>query len=161
MLLGFTTTAATYFGLMPVDFPEPRRKSDGSSGRPSSCRAPSPCVIVPALLPRTLSARQARPLDTVWLGRIVATHRRKILWTAAAATVLLGVASASLRVVPTLQKLQPQTAATSVEREIFQRFSVPDDVVLMLAEGTRHRRPGRRERRGDGSPPRQGVQRTG
>jgi hypothetical protein len=49
---------------------------------------------------------------------------------------VLGIAAFRLRIVPTLQKLQPQTAATRAERDVFRRFSVPDEVVLVLATGT-------------------------
>jgi hypothetical protein len=134
MMLGFTTTSATYYGLVPIDFPSLNEVGRllGTSILVSGALA---IVTVPALLPRRLTPRQARPLAARWLGRLVIRYRKPVLWVAAAVTVALGIAAPSLRVVPALQKLQPQTAGTLVERDILSRFAVPDDVVIVLAEG--------------------------
>jgi predicted RND superfamily exporter protein len=134
MWLGFATTAATYFGLVAIDFPSLNEVGRllGTAVLVSALLA---TAIVPALVPRRLKPRQARSLATPWLWGLVTRHRRAILWSAAAATILLAAAAPALRVVPTLQKLQPQTSATLVEREIFSRFAVPGDAIIVLAQG--------------------------
>jgi predicted RND superfamily exporter protein len=136
MLLGFTTTAATYFGLLPIDFPS-LNEVGRLIGIGILVSGVLSIAIVPALLPERVSARQAHPMSNDWLGRIVIRRRRTILWAAAALTLLLGAAAPGLRVDPALQRLQPQTEGTRVEREILTRFAVPDDVILLSAEGSR------------------------
>jgi len=134
MWLGFTTTAAIYFGLTLIDFPS-LNEVGRLVGVAILLSGALVVLVVPALLPRTLSARQARTLPMGWLGRFVSRHRRAIVWSSAALTVVASVAALDLRVVPSLQRLQPQTAGTRVEREILATFAVPDDTLLMVAEG--------------------------
>ena len=134
MWLGFSTTAAMYFGLTLIDFPSLNEvgRLIGTAILVSGVLA---VIVVPALLPRVLSVRQARALSMPWLGRFVWRHRRAIVWSGVAVTAITVVSAVDLRVVPTLQRLQPQTAGTRVEREIVATFSVPDDTLLIVAEG--------------------------
>ena len=134
MVIGFTTTAATYFGLVPVDLP-----ALGELGRIIGlgvlvCGAAA-IVMVPALVPRQDGPVQARNFQTPWLPQFVDRFRTGILIVAALVTVVLGVASRHLRVVPTIQKLESHTPGSDVERDIMRRFNLPEDALFVVAEG--------------------------
>jgi predicted RND superfamily exporter protein len=86
------------------------------------------------MLPRRSGVREGRSLDVEWLGRLVENHAVTIVTVGAATTVLLGLAATRLHVDTSIGRLQAQTGGAVLEREITERFSLPDDVLLVLNE---------------------------
>jgi uncharacterized protein len=134
MMLGYLTTAATFFGLMAVDFPTLQELGRLIGIGILMCGVFT-LALTPALLPRRTGERANRPLTTAWLARSVRQGRAPILVATVFATVGLGVAATRLRVVPTLQRLEPHTVETDRERAIATRFGLPEDVVLVVTRG--------------------------
>ena len=134
MWLGFGTTAVMYFGLTLIEFPSLNEvgRLIGIAILVSGAVA---VVVVPTLLPREVSGTPTRGLSMPWIGRVVSCHPRAIVLCGAALTVVAIVVAIDLRVVPTLDRLQPRTEGTAVEREILSAFAVPDDILLIMAEG--------------------------
>ena len=62
----------------------------------------------------------------------VTANTTAILWVGAVATVGLAAAATQLRLDPSIAKLQAQTAGAALEREVAVRFSLPQDVLLVL-----------------------------
>ena len=130
--LGFTTTAATYFGLVAIDFPS-LEEVGRLIGVGILLSGLFTVLLVPGLLPET--PPDIRLPTTEWLGPFVVQFRGYIVWAAVIVTLGLGVAAVGLTVVPDLERLQPQTDAARAEEELLARFSIPDEVVLMLTQG--------------------------
>ncbi len=130
--LGFTTTAATYFGLVAIDFPS-LEEVGRLIGVGILLSGLFTVLLVPGLLPET--PPDVRLPTTEWLGPFVVQFRGYIVWTAVIVTLGLGVAAVGLTVVPDLERLQPQTDAARAEEALLERFSIPDEVVLMLTQG--------------------------
>ena len=130
--LGFTTTAATYFGLVAIDFPS-LEEVGRLIGVGILLSGLFTVLLVPGLLPET--PPDIRLPTTEWLGPFVVQFRGYIVWTAVIVTLGLGVAAVGLTVVPDLERLQPQTDAVRAEEALLERFSIPDEVVLMLTQG--------------------------
>lgn len=133
MMIGFTTTAATYFGLVLIDFPS-LEEIGRLIGMGILLSGVLTVFIVPALLPE--HPARLRFLTADRLAHVVCRHRRALLAASVLLTVGLGLAARDLRVVPTLQKLRPQTEAAQAEAAMFAQFAVPDEIVLMLAHGS-------------------------
>jgi predicted exporter len=133
MLLGMWTTAATFYGLMFVDFPSLQQLGRLLGHSMMVCGILT-LVLVPALLPR----RPRRPVGAMLMPGLAASiraRRRTILGVAIVATVLLGAAAARIRINPTLDRLRSVTDAARLEASIGSRFGLPDDVYVVLAEG--------------------------
>ena len=130
--MGFTTTAATYFSLMTIDFPalEEIGRLIGIGILMSGLFT---VLLVPGLLPTTLP--RVRLPTTDWLGRFVGRFTGPIIGTAIVFTLALGAASIDLRVVPSLEELQPDTLAAQAEAALMERFQIHDEAVLILAQG--------------------------
>ena len=131
---GFTTTAATFFGLVPIDFPA-LAELGRIIGLGILLCGVFTLVLVPALVPRHLPPAHRRRIETPWLYALVERRRRAILAIAAGLSIVLGIAAADLRIVPTVDKLQARTAGSESEESIARRFSLPRDTVLVLAAG--------------------------
>jgi predicted RND superfamily exporter protein len=131
MMLGYFTTAATFFGLTLVDFPTLQELGRLIGAGILMCGLFT-LALTPALLPRHLTRRTNRPLTTPWLARLVTRGRSAILVVAAIATVGLGIAATRLRLVATLERLEPQTVETEREKQVAKRFGLPEDVVLAV-----------------------------
>ena len=134
MLLGMFTTAATFYGLMFVDFPSLWQLGRLIGHSMVICGVLT-LVLVPALLPRR-APKQRRPL--LLMPRLAAgilRRRQLILWTAAGITVALGAAALDLKVDPTLDRLRSTTDAARLEERIGPAFGLPGDVYVVLAEG--------------------------
>jgi uncharacterized protein len=133
VVLAQLTTAATFFALLFVDFPT--LQDLGSLvglGILLCCGAT--VVLLPALLPKQTGTRSGRAISAPWLGRLVTRAAGPIVWVSAVATILLAAASTRLRLDTTIQRLQAQTRGVSLETEMADRFSLPRDVLLVLAE---------------------------
>ena len=134
MWLGFATTAVMYFALTLIDLPS-LNEVGRLIGVAILVSGAAAVVIVPTLLPRGAFGSPPRGLSIRWIGRVVSYHPRAILWCGTAMTVVAMVVAVELRVVPTLDRLQPRTEGMAVEREILSAFAVPEDTLLIVAEG--------------------------
>ena len=89
MLLGMWTTAATFYGLTFVDFPSLQQLGLLIGHSMVICGILT-LVLVPALLPRSVSPRRRRGLTMPRLAEWVARHRGVVLGVSALATVRAG-----------------------------------------------------------------------
>jgi predicted RND superfamily exporter protein len=135
MLLGMFTTAATFYGLMFVDFPSLRQLGRLIGHSMMMCGVLT-LVLVPALLPRQTPRRPRPPLLLPRLASWIAHRRTPILAAAAGLTLMLGAAATRLRVDPTLNRLRSTTEAASLEERIGPAFGLPGDAYVVLAEGS-------------------------
>src|SRR6185295_7313484 len=105
MLLGMFTTAATFYGLMFVDFPSLQLLGRLIGHSMLICGLLT-LVMVPALLPHRPPRRPRRSLLMPRLAAWIVRRRTAILWAAAGLTVASGAAAVRLRVDPTLERLR-------------------------------------------------------
>ena len=134
MLLGMWTTAATFYGLMFVDFPSLQQLGRLIGHSMVICGLLT-LLLVPALLPRRPPKTGTRGLRMPRLAAWTQRHRRPLLAGAAVVTIVLGAASLRLQVDPTLDRLKSATRAARLGDEIVKRFGLPGDVTIVLAEG--------------------------
>lgn len=132
MLLGMTTSAATFLALTLVSFPA-LQELGRLIGIGMLLGGLLTLLIVPALLPATVRPRRSLRLDA--LPAFVQRHARLVLASAAGVTLLLGVALPSLRLDLSLQRLQPRTPQAAFDREVARRFGLPEDMVIVLGRG--------------------------
>ena len=133
MLLGMWTTAATFYGLMFVDFPTLQQLGRLLGHSMVICGLLT-LVMVPALLPRRPPRGRASlvmPRLAAWIVR----WRRAILAAGVVMTCALGLAATGIRINPTLERLRSVTPAARLETRIGPAFGLPDDVYVVLAEG--------------------------
>jgi predicted exporter len=131
VLLGMATTAATFLAMTFVDFPS-LQQLGLLIGIGMIAGAPFTLFLIPAMFPKRVRARP--PVLAPWLGAIV-TRRRTIGVTTVVLTAALAMAIPMLRVDLRLERLQLETPAARLERDMAARFSLPRDVVLLLGEG--------------------------
>ena len=135
VVLGNVTTAATFYALSVVDFP-----SLAQMGRLVGLSILLACGLTLLLLPGLLAVgprtQVARTFTTAWLFPLVERHSKAILVAIVVLTVGLGAALPRLRINTRIDRLQPQTPAVTMQKEIGARFSLPDDVAIVLAEGS-------------------------
>ena len=135
MLLGMWTTAATFYGLMFVDFPSLQQLGRLIGHSMVVCGILT-LVMVPALLPRRSTGRPGRALLLMpGLARWIERHRRVILVVSAVLTCALGFSATRLHVNPTLERLRSVTDAARIEMKIASAFGLPSDVYVVIAEG--------------------------
>jgi predicted RND superfamily exporter protein len=133
MLLGMWTTAATFYGLLFVNFPSLQQLGALIGHSMVACGILT-LVMVPALLPRRRPAR-VRALLMPRFARWIDRGKWWVLGGSAVATILLGAAAVHLRVNPTLERLRSVTDAARLEAKIGDMFGLPSDVYIVLAEG--------------------------
>ena len=135
MLLGMWTTAATFYGLMFVDFPSLQQLGRLIGHSMFVCGILT-LVMVPALLPRRSTGRPGRALLLMpGLARWIERHRRVILVVSAVLTCALGFSATRIHVNPTLERLRSVTDAARLETKIASAFGLPSDVYVVIAEG--------------------------
>jgi uncharacterized protein len=134
MLLGMWTTAATFYGLMFVDFPSLQQLGMLVGHSMVICGVLT-LLLVPALLPRQAPRARVRALTLPALPIWIAAHRRAIVVAAVALTCVLGAASTRLRVDPSLERLRSVTDAAKLEARINSAFGLPATIYVVLAEG--------------------------
>ncbi len=133
MLLGMWTTAATFYGLMFVDFPS-LQELGRLVGHSMVVCGLATLFLVPATLPRRPRIVQ-RALVLPGLATWIIRHRTAIIAGSIAATVLLGVAAARIRVNPTLERLRSVTDAAALEARIGSTFGLPGEVSVIVIAG--------------------------
>ena len=134
MLLGMFTTAATFYGLMFVDFPSLQELGRLIGHSMVICGVLT-LIMVPALLPRQAPRRSIRALLMPGLAEWIRKYRRGVIAVGVALTLGLGVAATKLRINPTLERLRSVTDAARLEEQIGSAFGLPRDVYIALASG--------------------------
>src|SRR5262249_24896475 len=117
MLLGMWTTAATFYGLMFLDFPRLQQLGRLLGHSVTACGVLT-LRMVPALLPRRPLRRPAPVLLMPRLAAWIAVRRRTFLVASALITCALGLAAARMRINPTLDRLRSTTPAARLEATI-------------------------------------------
>jgi len=133
MLLGMWTTAATFYGLMFVDFPS-LRELGRLVGHSMVVCGLATLFLVPATLPRR-APRAQRILVLPALAAWILGHRTAIVAGSIVLTVVLGAAAVRLRVDPTLERLRSVTDAAALEARVGSAFGLPREVSVVIAEG--------------------------
>jgi hypothetical protein len=134
MLLGMWTTAATFYGLMFVDFPS-LQELGRLVGHSMVVCGLATLFLVPATLPRKARA-VPRALVLPGAASWILRYRTPILIGSLAVTVLLGAAASRIRINPTLERLRSTTDAAAVEARIASTFGLPGEVGVILAQGS-------------------------
>jgi predicted RND superfamily exporter protein len=134
MLLGMWTTAATFYGLMFVDFPSLQQLGRLLGHSMMACGILT-LVMVPALLPRRPPRRRVAALRMPRLAHWIVRRRRPLLAAAVILTCILGAAATRIRVNPTLDRLRSVTGGAQLATQIGAAFGLPSDVYVVLAEG--------------------------
>jgi uncharacterized protein len=134
MLLGMWTTAATFYGLMFVDFPSLQHLGRLLGHSMVACGILT-LVMVPAFLPRRPQRRRAAALVLPRLAAWIVRWRGGVLLAGVAVTIALGAAATRIRINPTLDRLRSVTPAAQLESTIGPAFGLPSDVYVVLAEG--------------------------
>jgi predicted RND superfamily exporter protein len=135
MVLGMWTTAATFYGLMAVDFPSLEQLGRLIGHAMVACGVAT-FFLVPALLPRRAPKDRPRKLILPALAAFVGQHRALLLTAAALITVVLGIAARGLTINPSLDRLRSTTPGAVFEEEVARMFGLPSEVYLVLAEDT-------------------------
>jgi predicted exporter len=135
MLLGMWTTAATFYGLVFVDFPSLEQLGSVIGHSMVICGLVT-LILVPALLPRAHPSRSIRSLTMPRFARWIEQRRSAILVAALAATLLLAAASTQLRINPTLDRLRSVTPGAVLLQRIGPMFGISDDVSVVMARGS-------------------------
>ncbi len=134
MLLGMWTTAATFYGLLFVDFPSLEQLGTVIGHSMVLCGLLT-LFLVPALLPRQ-AARPGRLLSMPRFAAWVDRQGRMILAVALGITIVLAVASARLVINPTLDRLRSVTPGAELLHRIGPMFGLPDDVSVVMTSGS-------------------------
>src|SRR5262249_2969858 len=134
MLLGMWTTAATFYGLMFVDFPSLQHLGRLLGHSMVMCGILT-LVMVPAFLPRRPPKRRVLALVMPRLAGWIVRRRRLILVAGLALTLASAALATRIRVNPTLDRLRSVTPAAQLEPKIGPAFGLPSDVSVILAEG--------------------------
>jgi predicted RND superfamily exporter protein len=134
MLLGMWTTAATFLGLLVVDFPSLEQLGLLIGLSMVVCGIMT-LLLVPASLASGAPRRQPRALTLPGVANFVRHHRTHVLLASAVITVVLGYFATTLRVNLTLDKLRSVTPGARMVEEVTRGFGLPDDVFVVLAEG--------------------------
>ena len=124
------TTAATFYGLMFVDFPSLQHLGRLLGHSMVMCGILT-LVIVPAFLPRRPPARKSAALVMPSLAAWLVRWRRAVLLTGLATTIALGAAALRTRINPTLDRLRSVTPAAQLESAIGPAFGLPNDVYIV------------------------------
>jgi predicted exporter len=134
MLLGMWTTAATFYGLMFVDFPS-LQELGRLVGHSMVVCGLATLFLVPATLPRRAPRHAGRALVLPGLATWIERHQRIIIGGSIALTLLLGLAATRVSINPTLERLRSVTDAARLEARIGSAFGLPGEVSVVLAEG--------------------------
>jgi predicted RND superfamily exporter protein len=134
MLLGMWTTAATFYGLMFVDFPS-LQELGRLVGHSMVICGLATLFLVPATLPRKPQRHPGRPLVLPRLAAWIQRHRRSVIGASIAVTVVLALAASRLHVNPTLERLRSVTDAAQLETRIASMFGLPGEVSVVMAKG--------------------------
>jgi uncharacterized protein len=136
VVLAQGTTAATFGALLLVDFPTLQDLGLLVGVGILLC-CMFTLLVLPVLLSWRSSAESGRMMTSSWLGRFVTARAAAILAVGGVATIMLGVAAFRLRLDASITRLQAQTPGAELEREVAAKFSLPQDVLLVLNDHDR------------------------
>jgi uncharacterized protein len=134
MLLGMLTTAATFYGLVFVDFPSLQQLGLVIGHSMVACGLLT-LVLVPALLPTRRPSGPIKVLTWPSLASWIVAHRRGVLAVSAVATAVLGAVSFTLNVDTSLERMRSTTPGAKFEESVRERFGLPTDVYVWLQQG--------------------------
>ena len=134
MLLGMLTTAATFYGLVFVDFPSLQQLGLVIGHSMVACGVLT-LVLVPALLPTHRPRGPIRVLTWPSLASWITKHRTRVLAVSAVVTVGLGAASLRLHVDTSLERMRSTTPGALFEESVRKMFGLPSDVYVWLQHG--------------------------
>ncbi|MEP6592041.1 MAG: MMPL family transporter [Acidobacteriota bacterium] len=134
MFLGMLTTAATFYGLVFVDFPSLQQLGLVIGHSMVACGVLT-LVLVPALLPRQRPRGPIRELTWPQFAAWTTRHRRGVMAVSAVVTVVLGAAALRLHVDTSLDRMRSTTPGAVYEESVRALFGVPTDVYVYLQEG--------------------------
>jgi predicted RND superfamily exporter protein len=135
MLLGMWTTAATFLGLLVVDFPSLEQLGLLVGLSMIVCGVMT-LLMVPAALPSTPPATPRRSLALPAIPAFVTRHRAAVLSVSLALTIVMGYFASTLKVDLTLDRLRSVTPGARVLEDVTRVFAIPQDVYIVLAEGS-------------------------
>ncbi len=137
MLLGMWTTAATFLGLLVVDFPSLQQLGLLIGVGMLVCGVLT-LLIVPAALaraPRPPRTVERRSFELPALASAVRRHRVPVLVAAGLLTVASAGLMSTLRVNPTLERLRSVTPGALLTEQVTEDFGLAGDVVLVVETG--------------------------
>lgn len=134
ILLGVTTTAATFGALLWLDFASLKEIGALVGGGILICGALT-LIALPAFATGWPPPPTAPPLESRWLAAVVTRRAGLIVTTAVMVTAVLAPGVPRVRLDATLDRLRPQLTASEVERRIAAEFQLPSEVYLVMAEG--------------------------
>jgi predicted RND superfamily exporter protein len=135
MFLGMLTTAATFYGLVFVDFPALRQLGLLIGHSMVACGVLT-LLLIPALLPHRSTTRgRFATLEWPGLAAWIRRYRGVLLGAAAGLTIVLAIASMRLHVNATLDRLKSTTPAAQAEERVERLFGLPSDIYVALQEG--------------------------
>lgn len=134
MLLGMLTTAATFYGLVFVDFPSLQQLGLVIGHSMVACGLLT-LVVIPALLPKRPPRGPVRALTWPSLASWITRRRTLVLAGSVAATVGLGTASLWLHVDTSLERMRSTTPGALYEESVRKTFGLPSDVYVWLDQG--------------------------
>lgn len=134
MVLGMWTTAATFLGLLIVDFPSLEQLGLLIGASMFVCGIAT-LILVPASLPARAPAHPPRSLTLPRFALAVRRHARLVLAAAALVTMVLGYGATRLRVNPTFDRLRSVTEGARFLEEVTDSFALPSDVIVVLQKG--------------------------
>ena len=134
VLLGATTTTATFLGLWLVSFPS-LRQLGSVVGIGILLTALFTLTLLVAGLPGRAWLGRSRDLRWPSLGPWIRVQRRAILAATAAVTIPLAIGLIWLHVDPRIERLRPAGEGLTLESQITHRFGLAQDVYLVLSRG--------------------------
>ena len=134
MLLGMLTTAATFYGLVFVDFPSLQQLGLVIGHSMVACGLLT-LVLIPALLPKRPPSGPVRALTWPGLASWITRRRALVLAASLAATAGLGTASLWLQVDTSLERMRSTTPGALYEESVRRMFGLPSDVYVWLEQG--------------------------
>jgi uncharacterized protein len=134
MLLGMWTTAATFLGLLVVDFPSLEQLGLLVGASMFVCGIAT-LILVPASLPGRAPVEPPPSFTLPRFAAAVRSHARMVLAGATLLTIILGSSATRLRVNPTLDRLRSVTEGARFLEEVTDAFALPSDVIVILQTG--------------------------
>ena len=135
VLLGYITSVATFAALLLIDFPS-LEELGRLVGLGMLLCAGLTLLLVPAFLSFQRESGPPRSPHLPRLAGLVANHPRAILLVAGGLTLASLVVLPRLVVAASLEVLQPRTEGSRVQDALEEQFDFPENVVLVLAEGS-------------------------